>query len=180
MGDRVASDTMNTSLGGKTLSADICLMKGKPSSSSTARKIRWDLGSKISFCSTSFCEFSHSECLHYIFISVFYFIFVFVHLFWICVTEGRVSEGYSGIFISDRYQCSLSFKMWKLENRAGVWNSWWKSQTDKGKNVWTRYVFWSLNGVFAACCNLKMTATALLAWTAFSCILVCPCIFLCC
>lgn len=76
-------------------------------------------GEKNKLLPTAFCECWHGESLHYIFIFLFlFFIFVFVHLFWICATKEGVSEGYSGVFLPDRYQCSLSFRIWKLENQG--------------------------------------------------------------
>lgn len=90
------------------------------------QEIRGDLGSKRSFCN-SFWKFLHSESLYYMFIFLFHFIFVFVCIFWISAAEKGVSKEYSGIFAPDRYQCSLSFRIWKLENLEEVWNSWWRS-----------------------------------------------------
>lgn len=82
------------------LGAYIFLRKSKPRSSPTAWEIRWDLGSKASVYLTAFCEFWHSESLHYIFI--FLFCFCLCSFVLNLCNQGRVSKGYSGVFVPDR------------------------------------------------------------------------------
>lgn len=82
------------------LGAYIFLRKSKPRSSPTAWRSGGTWGAKQASTQLLFVNFDTVN--PFITFLYFCFVFVFVHLFWICATKEGVSKGYSGVFVPDR------------------------------------------------------------------------------